>query len=90
MEIAAPARILFQIFRQMSGKKNVAGVTAIHHPMRDVDARAGKIGLFVQITDFIDRSAVDAHPHMKLRMILKHLADLNRAHHRCFRIGTKN
>ena len=28
------------------------------------------IGLLVQIDDFVNRAAVDAHPDMKLRMIL--------------------
>ena len=35
-----------------------------------IDARAGDIGLFVQIGDLIDRAAVDAHPHPKLGMTL--------------------
>ena len=79
MEIGPPARILFQIFRHMSGEKNVAGITAIHHPMRDVDARAGKIGLFVQVADFIDRAAVNAHPDVKFGMTLQRLTNFHRA-----------
>ena len=31
------------------GEKNVAGIATIHHPLRDVDARAGNVGLLVQV-----------------------------------------
>ena len=62
--------LVFPVFRHMPGEKNVTGVAAIHHPLRDVDARAGNVGLFVQINDFIDRAAVNAHPDMKFGMIL--------------------
>ena len=77
MQIRSPARVFRQIFRHMSGEKNVAGITAIHHPMRDVDARAGKIGLFVQVADFIDRAAVNAHPDVKFRMTLQRLTNFH-------------
>ena len=90
MEIGAPARILFQVFRHMPGEKNVTGVTAIHHPLRDVDARAGNIGMFVQITDFIDRAAVNAHADAQFRMALQRLADFQSAQRRRLRSVAKN
>ena len=68
----------------------MSGVGTIHHPMGDVDARAGKIGLFVQITDFIDRAAVNAHPNVKFGMTLQRLTDFHCAQHRRFRTGAKN
>ncbi len=37
------------------GKQNVSGVATIHHPLGEVDASAGHIGLFVQVADFIHR-----------------------------------
>src|SRR5205823_10515658 len=40
MKTGLPMRIVFQIISHMSGEENVAGVTAIHHPLRDVDPRA--------------------------------------------------
>ena len=43
--------------------KNVAGITAIHDSLCDVDASAGDIGLLVQVGDFANRSAVNAHSH---------------------------
>ena len=35
----------------MLGKKNVPGIAAIHHPLRDVDPGAGEIGPLVHIDD---------------------------------------
>ena len=66
-----PLRVLFQIIGHMLGEQNVSGVAAIHHALRDVDARAGDVGLFVQIGDFIDRAAVNSHPDLKFRMTLR-------------------
>ena len=90
MEIGAPARILLEVICHMLGKQDVSGVTAIHYPLRDVDARAGDVGVFVQITDLIDRAAVNAHPHPKFRMVLQRFADLERAQHRPRRTGAKD
>ncbi len=58
--------------------------------MRDVDASASDVCLLVQITDFIDRAAVNSHAHPKLRMTLELLANLNRALHRRFGTRAKN
>ena len=74
----------------MLRKQDVPGIAAIHHPLRDVDASAGNVGLFVQISDFIDRAAVNAHPHLKFGMIFQLLADLQRAENRRFRTVAKN
>ena len=78
MKTGLPTRIVFQIFRNMSGEENVAGIAAIHHPLRDVDPRACDVRLFVQISDFIDRTAVNAHPDAKLGIALERLSDLHR------------
>ena len=53
----------FQVFGYMLGEQNVTGITAIHHALRDVDSGAGDISLLVQVTDLIDRAAVNTHPH---------------------------
>ena len=37
------------------------------------------IGLFVQVADFIDRAAVNAHPDVKFGMTLQLLTDFHRA-----------
>jgi hypothetical protein len=90
MEIGAPAWILFQVICHMLGEKNVTGVPAIHHALRHVNASAGNVGLFVQITDFIDRAAVNAHPHVKFGMTLQRLANFHCAQHRRFGASAEN
>jgi hypothetical protein len=65
-----PLPILLQIFRDMPGEKNVARITAIHDPLRDIDAGARNVRLFVQIRDFVDRTAVNSHANPKVGMTL--------------------
>ena len=63
-EVAQPRRPLprmDQIIGHMLGEKNVAGVAAIHHPLRHVDAGTGHIGATIHIDHAADRAAV-AHP----------------------------
>ena len=47
VQIWLPPRVLFQVFSDMLGKKNVPGITAIHYPLSDVDPGSGDIGLVV-------------------------------------------
>jgi hypothetical protein len=68
----------------------VTGVSAIHHSLRDVNTSTGDVRLLVQIRDFIDRAAMNPHPHTKLGMILKLLTDFQRAQDRRFRAVAKN
>src|SRR5437667_3841887 len=79
-----PLRILLPIIRDMLADQNVSGIAAIHHSLRDVDASASDIRLFVQIGDFVDRAAVNSHSHPKFGMILELLANLDRAQNRRF------
>src|SRR5438046_6855368 len=81
-EVAQPRRPLpgmDQIIRYMLGEKNVAGVAAIHYPLRHVDAGPGDVGAPAHVGHLAHRSAVNAHPHGKLRMFLKRLRNLERA-----------
>ncbi len=63
-----PFRIVFKIFRHVPGEKNVSRVAAIHHSLRHVNACPGEVGLFVQVSDFIDRATVNSHSHPHFRM----------------------
>ena len=74
----------------MSRNKNVSGVAAIHHPLRDVNACAGDIGLLIEVSDFVDRAAVDSHADAQLGMAFQCFADLERAQNRRFRAGAKH
>ena len=55
----------------------MARITAIHHPLCDVDAGARDVGLFVQIGDFVDRTAVNSHPDPKFGMFFQLLTDFH-------------
>jgi hypothetical protein len=62
----------------MTGKKNVPGVAAIHHPLCRVDAASGYVGAFVHVHHTTDRSTVNAHPNVQARVVLERAADLHR------------
>src|SRR2546430_1592994 len=63
MQKRTPLWIMLQVIGDTFGEKNVAGIAAIHHALGDIDAGAGDVRLFVQVSDVIDRSAVDSHSH---------------------------
>ncbi len=90
MQLRTPLRILLEIIRHMFGEKNVSGIRAIHHTLRDVDSRSGDVRAIIQILDFIDRSTVNAHPDAQFRMALQSLADFQSAQGRGFRSVAKN
>src|SRR6266480_5186972 len=85
-----PKAIMFQIIRDMPGEQNVSGITAIHYPLGKVNTRASDVGLLVQISDFIHRTAVNSHSHLKFGMAFEFLANLKRAENRRFRTGAEN
>ena len=66
-EMVAPLKIFGDSFRQ----QDMTGVAAIHHALGEVDSRPGNIRLLIQVRDFINGSAVDAHTHRKLGMTLQ-------------------
>src|SRR6266699_5589224 len=66
MQQAPPVFVLLEIISHMFGDENVSGITAIHYSLRDVDPRACDVRLFVQVSDFIDRAAVNPHADKKL------------------------
>ncbi len=63
-----PMAVLREIVRHPFGEENVPGVAAIHHPLRHVDAPAGDIGPLVHVGHFVNRSTVNAHSQLQLRM----------------------
>src|SRR6266550_1449863 len=74
-----PLPILLQIFRDMPGDKDVSGIATIHHALRDVDSGAGNVRLFVQVSDFVNRPAVNSHANVQFRRALECLANFERA-----------
>jgi hypothetical protein len=79
-----------QIIRHMLGEKNVAGVAAIHHPLRHVDAGPGDVGAPAHVGHLAHRSAVNAHPHGKFRVLLKCFGNLECAPGRFLRAVMEN
>src|SRR5262249_12584945 len=69
--------------------KNMSCIAAIQHTLRDVDSRSCKVRVVVNVLDSFDRTTVNAHPHLYVRMILQGFADLERTAHRLFRTAEK-
>ena len=84
-----PFRILLEIVRHPFRHQNVTRVAAIHHALRDVDARAGNVPLLAQVGNSFHRPAVNPHPHPQLGILLQFARDLERAFHRFFRAFVK-
>ena len=61
IEMRPPMFELLEVFRDPLGEQNVAGIAAIHHPLRHVDTGAGDIGAPVYIDYPADRAAVHTH-----------------------------
>src|SRR5439155_18400021 len=85
MEMATPVAVLLQILGHMLRNKNVAGVTTIHHPMRDVDSGPRYVRTTTYVHHAADRSTVHPHPQLELPVFPRGTTDLQRAFHRRFR-----
>ena len=68
--VRSPMRILRQVISSAFRKKNVTGITAVHHPLRNVDARPGNIRAIVHIRDLIHRTAMNPHAQGQVSPIL--------------------
>ncbi len=90
VQVRLPTWIVFKVFSDVFREKNMSGITAIHHPLGNVDSSPGDIGLLVQISDFIDRAAVNSHAHPEFRMPFELLANFQCAQNRRFQSVTKN
>src|SRR6266566_6423586 len=85
VQVWLPVAVLGQIFRHMPGQKNMPGIAAIEHPLRDIYSGSCKVCFVVYIGDSADWAAVNSHPHLNVRMILQRSADLKSTSHRFFR-----
>src|SRR5438477_12708163 len=84
MQVRPPASVMLEIVSHVPREKNMSGISAIHHSLRDVDARTRDVRLFVQVGNFIYRATVDTHSHFDFGVTLHCFGDLNRAPHRRF------
>src|SRR5438477_365720 len=84
VKVRLPSTPLREIVGDAFTHENVAGVAAIHHSLRDVDAYAGDVFAPVGILDMMDRAAVDSHPYRQTRLCAQGLANLQGAFDRVF------
>jgi hypothetical protein len=89
VQVWLPVAVVDQIFSYMRGQKDVPGIAAIQHPLRDVDAGPRDVRFIVDVRDRINWTAVNAHSYLKLRMTLQRSANFQSASHRLFRTAKK-
>src|SRR5205823_7132846 len=83
-----PRRTLFPyttLFRS-----NVTGLTAIHHPLCEVNAGAGDIDLIVDIHHPADGPTMNSHANGEPGMLLERTRDCQRTLHRRLHTGSKD
>src|SRR6266496_5469455 len=73
----------------MRGQKNVSGITAIKHSLRDIDSRSCKARFIINVGGSIDGATVNAHAQPNMGMTLQDSADLQSAAHRFLQIAKK-
>jgi hypothetical protein len=66
----SPPRVLSEIIGNTFRQQNVTVIAAIHHALGHVYSGSCDVGLLVQVSDLVHRTAVNAHAHAQFRMIL--------------------
>jgi hypothetical protein len=74
----------------VSRQKNVSGITAIQHSLRNIDPRTRYVRFLVNVGDSVDRTAVNSHPEPDARNILQCSANLERTPDWFFRTMEEN
>jgi hypothetical protein len=90
MQVRLPMAVFVQVFRDVRGQKNMPGIAAIHHALRNIDSRTGYVRFLIYIRDSVDRTAVNSHPQQDLRMILQGSTNLESTSRRFFRTVEEN
>ncbi len=68
----------------------MSGITAIHHPLRNVKAGSCKIRPIIHVDHSADGSAMNSHAQLQERMFLERPGDFDRAPRGPFRAGVKD
>src|ERR1700761_6760281 len=79
MEVRLPATLLGQIVGHPFTNQDVAGVSALHYSLRDIDAYTGDVCAVVSILHVMDRAAMNSHSHRQTGLRSQRMADLKRA-----------
>src|SRR5438034_3500750 len=88
-QVQLPMPVLGQVFRHMTGHKNMPGIAAIEHPLGDIYSRSCKVCFIVYIGNSVNWATVNSHPYLNVRMILQGPANLESTSHRFFRAAKK-
>jgi hypothetical protein len=62
MQAWFPMPVLAQVLRHVRRQKNMPGIAAIHHALRNIDSRTGYVRFLINIRDSVDGTAVNSHP----------------------------
>ena len=81
VQVRLPMPVIGQIFRHMSGQKNVSGIATLQHALRDIHSRSCKVRFVIHIDDSIDWSTVNPHSYLDVAMILQGPANLESTSH---------
>jgi len=74
----------------MPRKQNVSGISAIHHPLGDIDPGSGNVCALIHIGNLVHRPTVNAHPNLQARIVFERAADLYRTLRRFLRALVKH
>src|SRR5438552_13945063 len=89
MQMRPPMAVLDQIVSQVLGQQNVPGIATIHHALGHIDSRSRDIERIINISDLINRSAVNSHPQLDVGVTTQRYANIERASHRLLRAAEK-
>ena len=90
MQVGRPLPVFGEILRHPLGKKDMARIAAIHHPLRQIDPRPRDIGPLVHVGHLTHRAAVNPHPDLNLGMLLEGARHLQSALRRFLRVIAKD
>src|SRR4051794_10893894 len=90
MEVAPPVAVLLDVLGHVLGDEDVAGVTAIHYSLGNIDPRASDVGAATDVYHAAHWSTVNTHPQLEFRMLLRFGTDLQCAFHWRFRRVVKD
>ena len=70
VQVRLPFAVLCKIVGYPPGKEDVACVTAIHDPLRNINSCSCNICSTIYVPNFVDRSAVNPHSKLQMRILL--------------------
>ena len=68
----------------------MSGVATIHQPLCYIESRSSHVHSVVNVSDLINRTAVNPHSHLNVWRLFQCLADFQRTLHGLFRAAKKN